>query len=275
MSRFALLGFKINAGNSPGVLLTIVWCLILIFAICLPKDIAECSKEIILSTDADSDDETKLSAAEVTTTTYSRLSSVIFLYYFIFSYGILYSIMNFYFPLLLKRSLGLGLLHVKLGYLDSALLALALYLVFSFFLGRYSELNFILVDAILSVLPIFTIFYFALNWDNNMSVNAAYPLLLAMFVTKIQAVCFPLVCSLLSQLTPVENATFYQSLSFAMAHLTTILGRVIGGVTFDRTPMMCICLFLAVNWIIEVSWLTFEYKKIKEGTINHSNIKGS
>ena len=267
MSGFALLGFKIDAGNSPGVILTIVWCLMLIFAISLPNDIAESSPEIIANTDTESDDETTLSKAEVTTTSYSTFSSVIFLYYFIFSYGILFNIMNFYFPLLLKRSLGLGLLHVKLAYLDSALLALVLYIVFSFFLGRYSEINFILVDAILSVLPILTIFYFALNWNNNISVNAAYPLLLAMFVTKIQAVCFPLACSLLSQLTPVENATFYQSLSFAMMHLTIILGRVIGGVTFDRTPMMCICLFLTVNWIIEVSWLSFEYKKIKEGTI--------
>ena len=275
MSSFALLGFKINAGNSPGVILTIVWCLMLIFAICLPKDIAESSTEIIASTDTESDDETLLSKADVTATTYSTFSSVIFLYYFIFSFGILYSIINFYFPLLLKRSLGLGLLHVKLGYLDSALLALALYILSYLFLGRYSELNILLVDAILSVLPIITIFYFALNWDNNISVNAAYLLLLAMFVTKIQAVGFPLTCSLLSQLTPVENATFYQSLSFAISHLTTIVSRVIGGLTFDRTPMMCICLFLAVNWIIEVSWLFFEYKKIKEGTIKHSNNKES
>ena len=269
MSSFALLGFKINAGNSPGVILTIVWCLMLIFAICLPKDIAESSTEIVASTDTEGDNETTLSKAEVTATTYSSFSSVIFLYYFIFSYGIRYNIINFYFPLLLKRSLGLGLLHVKLGYLDSALLAFTLYIVSYLFLGRYSELNILLVDAILSVLPIITILYFALNWDNNLSVNAAYLLLLAMFVTQIQTVCFPLTCSLLSQLTPVENATFYQSLSFAISHLTTIVSRVIGGVTFGKIPMMCVCLLLAVNWIVEVSWFSFEYKKIQESTSNN------
>ena len=181
----------------------------------------------------------------------------------------LFSIINFYFPLLLKRSFGLGLLYVKLNYLDTTLLAFALYIVSYLLLGRYSELNFILVVAALMVVPIITIFYFALNWDNNISVNSAYLLLLAMFVTKIRALSFPLACSLLSQLTPVENATFYQSLSFAIWHLTAVFGRVIGGVTFGKIPMMCIGLLLSVNWIIEIIWFSFEYKRMKENTSNN------
>lgn len=124
-------------------------------------------------------------------------------------------------------------------------------------------MNILVAGAISSVVPIVTIFYFALYWECNVSVNAAYLLLLSIYVTKIQMASFPFVCSLLSKLTPVENATFYQSCSFALGHFTVILSRVIAGATFERMPMMYICLYLTVNWLIEVIWFAIEYKKIK------------
>ena len=124
-------------------------------------------------------------------------------------------------------------------------------------------MNILVVGAISSVVPIVTIFYFALNWNNEMSVNAAYLLLLSIFITKIQMANFPLICSLLSKLTPVESATFYQSLSFVLGHLTVVLSRVIAGATFEKMPMMYICLYLTINWFIEVIWFAIEYKKIK------------
>ena len=193
----------------------------------------------------------------------STRSTVVFLYFFIFSGILLSDITSFYTPLLLKYRLGLPLSVVKLFYLDSSLLVFASFIATYLFVERYSETNILVLSAISSLVPIVTIFYFALNWDNNTSVNAAYLLLLSLFVGGIGSVCFPVICSLISKKTPAEGASFYQSLSFAVAHLTIVLSRVTAGATFDRIPMMYVCLGLTINWLFQVVWFAIEYRKIK------------
>ena len=100
---------------------------------------------------------------------------------------------------------------MKLFYLDSKLLAFVFFLATYLFVERYSETNILLLIALSSVFPIVTILYFALNWDNNMSVNAAYLLLLSMFVARMQSVGFPVICSVISKLTPVERGNFIKA----------------------------------------------------------------
>ena len=253
-----------NAGNSPGVILTIVWFLLFIGTIFLPSDLAGSSRAIIQSTGNDSDDETTLSkVGEPISISGSKRSTIAFLYFFIFCFVFLFSITSFYAPLLLKDRVGLGLSIVKLFYLGSSLFALAFFIASYLFVERYSEANILVLNAISSVVPIVTIFYFALNWDNVMSVNTGYILLLSMLVTKFQIVSFPIVCSVISKLTPVKSASFYQSLSFAIVHLTIMLARVTAGATFDKMPMTYVGFGLTVNWLFQVIWFTIEYNKIR------------
>ena len=242
--------------------MTIVWLLLLIVTIFLPNNIAESRKEIIPRTNDDCNGETTLPKAGESITGSTR-STVVFLYFFIFCYTLLSQITCFYTPLLLKYRLGLGLSFVKLFYLDSTLLAFVFVIATYLFVERYSETNILLLIALSSVFPIVTIFYFALNWDNNMSVNAAYLLLLSMFVARMHSVGFPVISSVISKLTPVEGASFYQSLSFAVVHLSVILARVTAGATFDRMPLIWVCLGLTVNWLLQIIWFAIEYQKIK------------
>ena len=257
----SFLGFEINAGNSPGVILTVVWFLLLIVAMFLPSDLAESSKEIMSSTDSENDDETTLSKARHFVNR-STLSTVAFLYFFIFCFMFLFNLTNFYTPLLLKHRLGLGLSHVKLFYLNCSLFASASFAASYLFVERYSETNILVFNALSSVVPICTIFYFALKWDSNMSVNAAYIWFLSMMITKMQVLNFSVISSVISKLTPAEGASFYQSLSFIVLSLTIILARVTAGATFDKIPMMCVCLGLTVNWLFQVIWFVIEFKKI-------------
>ena len=190
--------------------MTIVWLLLLIVTIFLSNNITGSRKVIIPRTKDDCNDETTLPKAGESMTSCTR-STVVFLYFFIFCYILLSGITCFYKPLLLKYRLGLGLSLVKLFYLDSKLLAFVFFLATYLFVERYSETNILLLIALSSVFPIVTILYFALNWDNNMSVNAAYLLLLSMFVARMQSVGFPVICSVISKLTPVERGNFIKA----------------------------------------------------------------
>lgn len=84
-----------------------------------------------------------------------------------------------------------------------------------------------------------------------------------MLVTKTQLVSFPAICLVIKKLTAIESASFYQCLAFATVHLTILLARVTAGATFDRIPMMYMCLALTINWLFQAIWFAIEYKKMK------------
>ena len=82
--KFFLLGWRINAGNSPAVVLAIVWFLLLILTLFLPRDIAENSEENQRSiVNMDSDHEINASKSGGTIAVCPD-SNVFCLYYLIF-----------------------------------------------------------------------------------------------------------------------------------------------------------------------------------------------
>ncbi len=95
-----------------------------------------------------------------------------------------------------------------------------------------------------------------------MSVNAVYILLVSMVILSFGFVMFPLTCSLLSRLTQVEDASFYQSLSFTTIHTGIMLSRLIAGATFDRMPMMYNCICITISWLFGIIWFGIEYKSL-------------
>jgi predicted MFS family arabinose efflux permease len=231
----------------------------------LPSDLAESyeAENQPSIANIDSDSETHESKSEGTITGCPH-SVVLCLYFLIFLMMILYTISSTYIPLLAKYHIGLGLSHVKLLYLNCSLFALVFFLATYLLVERISEKNFIVFGALSSILQILPIFYFALFWDNDMSVNAAYLLLVSLLFIGAQFVNFALISSLLSKLTPAEGASCYQSLTFTVAHTSIMLGRILAGATFHRMPMMYTCLCLTICWLFGLIWLGIEYKNLEK-----------
>ncbi len=242
--------------------MAIVWFLLLILTLFLPSDIAENSEENQGSiVNMDSDDEINVSKSGGTITGCPN-SNVFCLYYLTFLSLFPFNVISIYVPLLSKYRLGLGLPEVKLIYLNSSLFSFFLFLAVYLWVEQNSERNFVVVASVSVIFPILAIFYFAVSWERSMSVNTVYILLVSMVILSVGFVTFPLICSLLSKLTPVEDASFYQSLSFTIGHLAFILGRLIAGATFDRMPMMYTCICLTICWLFGLMWLGIEYKSL-------------
>ncbi len=230
----------------------------------LPSDIAENSEENqpgVVNMNSDNHDEINVSKSGGTISGCPH-SNVLCLYYLIFLKVFLACIISIYVPLLSKYRLGLGLREVKLIYLNRSLFSFVIFLVVYLWVEKISERNFVILTYISFIVPILAIFYFAVFWETSMSVNTVYLLLVSMLILSIAFVNFSLICSLLSKLTPVKDASFYQSLSFTIAHMGIILSRLIGGATFDRIPMMYTGICLTISWLFGIVWFGFEYKNL-------------
>ena len=258
--NFNIYGWQINAGNSPGVIMMIVWCFLLAITVFLPSNLTgnaeeKRSREIIGERIIDS------SKSFSGTNNISRPPSVVFsLYYFSFVVVIFYTVVSFYVPLLAAHHLGLGLLHVKLIYINSSLCVFILFVCTPLLLRIMSEKNLLFFGMISLMVTTFILLYFAVFWNTTLSVNAAYLLLLAMFILEGNAVNFTLIGSLLTKLTPVSSASFYQGINYTVLHSSFLVGRVIGGATFAKLPMMYTCLGLTICWLIAIIWFRFENK---------------
>jgi hypothetical protein len=103
-------------------------------------------------------------------------------------------------------------------------------------------------------------------WNNAITVNAGYLLLISMIIATAQLVTFALTCSFLSKITPTNRAAFYQSLAFAALNLSVVTARLTSGSTFDKVPMMHSCLCLLIAWSIGMIWLAYEYKVLSPKT---------
>ena len=246
--------------------MAIIWLLLLILTMFLPSDLAENYEAENQPSIGNIDSDREINKPKSGGTITGCPHSVVFcLYFLIFILVILFNVPSTYIPLLAKYHLGLELSHVKLLYLNSSLFAFVAFLATYLLVERISEKNFIVFGVVSLIFEILPIFYFALFWDNDMlSVNAAYLLLVSMLFMGAQFVNFALVCSLLSKLTPAEDASFYQSLAYIILHASIILSRILAGATFYRMPMMYTCLCITICWLFGLIWLSIEYKNLEK-----------
>ncbi|CAB3987238.1 MFS transporter ceroid lipofuscinosis neuronal [Paramuricea clavata] len=257
-----IFGWEINAGNSPGVLLVTVWVFLLMLAVFLPSDLAENSQAEEIQQDPDSDKNSGDEIIEEESSISCTPSTVGCLYYLAFLTVVCYSVISFYTPLLAVYHLGLKLIHVKLIYVNSSLAVFILYIATYLILHKISEKKCFFVAFVSAIVPISITFYFALMWNNAITANAAYLLLISMIIMSVKFMNFALACSLLSKITPSNRAAFYQSLIFTSNNIGMIVARVIAGATFDKIPMICSCLGLVTVWVFGVIWMAFEYKNL-------------
>ena len=255
-----ILGWKINAGNSPGVVLAIVWFFLLVLTTFLPSNLAENSKGNQFDSDTDSDENNNDETVGTEDNTNCIVSSVCCIYYLVFLHVVVVAVILFYTPLLAAHHLGLRLTHVKLIYVNNSLAVFILFIASYLIMDKVSEKKCLFVVIVSAIVPISITFYFALMWNEAITINAAYLLLISMVIASAEIVSFSLACSMLSKITPANSAAFYQSLGFASLNLGVIVGRALAGATFSKMPMMYNCLSLAMAWASGVIWLAAEYK---------------
>lgn len=70
-----------------------------------------------------------------------------------------------------------------------------------------------------------------------------------MIALSAQLLNTPVVSCLLSKLTPVNSASFYQSLTFAALHIGIMLSRFVAGSTFGKMPIVYTSIILAFCWL--------------------------
>ena len=261
-----IFGWQINAGNSPGVIMMTVWCFLLAITVFLPNNLAgnakeKRSREIVDERITDS------SKSFSGTNNISRPPSIVYsLFFFSFVLVIFYTVVSFYVPLLAAHNLGLGLLHVKLIYINSTLFVFILYVSTPLILRIISEKNLLFFGMVSLMVTTLVLLYFAVFWNTTLSVNTAYLLLLAMFILQGNAVNFTLMGSLLTKLTPVSSASFYQGINYTVLHFGLLAGRLIAGATFAKFPMMYTCLGLTICWLISIVWFSIENKNFSRAS---------
>ncbi|XP_028408676.1 uncharacterized protein LOC114531238 isoform X2 [Dendronephthya gigantea] len=302
-----IFGWKINAGNSPGVVLMLIWFTLLMCALFLPNDLAENTgdgeRSIIDSDNAspsskttaehdnrppssssmireenlagglgtallDDDSDDGISLSKSFAWHGCPPSSMVFcMYYLICLSYFVYMVISFYVPLLAKYNLGLKLIHVKLIYLNSSLFSFVLFLATPLILENVCETTFLLVSIFFQIIPISCTFLLAIFWNSPMSVEKkSYLILCSMLLLSAQLVNSPVASCLLSKLTPVKSASFYQSLTYTAVHMGICLSRLAGGSTFAKMSMMYTCIVLAFCWLFGMIWLLYEYRKFGRAT---------
>jgi hypothetical protein len=224
-----ILGWKIKAGNSPGAVLAIVWFFLLVLTIFLPSSLAENSKGDQFDSDTDSNENNDDESVATEDNTNCIFSSVCCIYYIVFLHVVVLSVISFYTPLLAAHHLGLRPAHVKLMYVNRSLAVFILFIASYLLLDKVSEKKCLFVVIVSAIVPISITFYFALMWNEAITINAAYLLLISMVIANAESVSFSLACSMLSKITPANSAAFFQSLGFASLNLGVIVGRVLAG----------------------------------------------
>ena len=254
-----ILGWQINAGNSPAVVLVIIWCFFLALTMFLPNDLIGLSES---DKDMCSEDENGQSKTVADNIIACPKRVVFSLYYSIFVLAFLYYTLAFYVPLLAVHQLGLDLAVVKLIFMDASIFGFVAFIATYPLVQWISQHNILGFGIVSLVVPLTTLFYFALNWNKNIPVHAAYLLLVSLAVSTGNAVNFSLIGSLITKLTPVNSASFYQSIMFTLLHVAMILSRVTAGVTFSKTLLLYNGCGLTIAWLIAVVWFCIEYKSL-------------
>lgn len=268
-----IFGWKIDAGNSPGFIMTIIWTVIVIFTLFLPRsfkmdDDSSGNKLTMTSDDLDDVVENEESVETFPSITYCKISC---LFYLMFITWFLTCVVTFYTPLLARELFHLQLVHVKLLFLNGALFFIAVNVVLYIAAEYFQERSLLLFTISLQIIPIVVLAIFALFW-NDPPANLSY-LLIIYIDFGLPYSSFTLACSLLSKITSPERASFYQGLSLAVLHGAVIPGRVIPSFIFTMSSVAFFSLGLGFLWALGLIWFCSVYQKLESCDLKHKSVE--
>ncbi len=268
-----ILGWEIDVGNSPGIVLTCIWLISLVGALFLPRDFGEKSVlekaqiEVVTSVTSDTDDDRTMTEDDPRPSeNYPKPSSecnsrVLCLFYLIFWNEVFSSTATFYTPLLALEVLHLKLIHVKFYFLNSSLMTLLLFIAMYIASHYFKEQKIFLFSMVLQISAISLLTSIAFTWNQVSYIH--YYLLLLYVSLGMPYFAFSSGCSLMSKITNPRNAAFFQGTSFAIVHLSIVASRITASFIFTQTGMICFSLGLACFWLIGVVWYSILYRSFE------------
>jgi MFS family permease len=273
--RANIFGWQINEGNSPGVVLSIIWLLFLIFSLLLPNDIwiATGARNMELnsvSSDEEADQalqskrnqEQRLTrySPEEKTCIISWDSRIFGLLFLIFCSEALSSTSTFFVPVVALDHFHLQLIHTKLLFLNCTLFTL-LVLICLYLASEYIEERKLFVVALfMQIIALSLLTSLAFSW--NQVTDVQWYILLLYICLGMPYFAFPLGNSILSKITDPRNATFIQGLSYGFLHSAIVINRVVVSFVFTQTSLLCYCFGMVTLWLVGVIWYGTLYRRM-------------
>ena len=256
-----VLGWKIDAGNSPGIVLALIWLVLLVNVMWLPKDFG--TKKTTVDHDSDDDDDVISAQSLTNSPSYASHSTVLLIFYQVFLSLFYSTTVTFYVPLLAQELLHLQLTEVKLLFLVSSLFSMVLFLLFYLGANYFHETQLLACSMVMQIIAISILTYFGFSWDNITGVYNGY-ILIAYICLGMPYYSFSLGCSLLSKVTDPNDAAFYQGSSFAALHSGFVVSRIVSSFIFTKTSVLWFCLALVIMWTLGAVWLIIEYRNLTQ-----------
>ena len=190
-----ILGWNIDEGNSPGIVLAVAWLLALCVLMFIPSDTgtAEISNEVgLLGADNGK--------------AYRALNSTVFcVFCLVFSNTLISITSSSILPLLGMELFHLKLIHVKLVFVVGMMFVLLAYVVTYIATAHFNERSILVLLMILQIPSIICLFIYAFVWT-NVPFSLSYTLVIfACF--GMPRVCFAVAGAVLSKITPIQHAS--------------------------------------------------------------------
>lgn len=273
--RINVFGWEINDGNSPGIVLTIVWFLFLVGSLLLPNDVwvdIGSRNKCAIFTTSDSEHDERLSECDQDRDQNLNYDSgekkqgimcdsrIFCLYFLIFSNEVFSSTSTFYVPVLGLDHFHLQVIHVKLLFLNSTIFTLLVFLCFYFASEYADERKLFLFALFLQITAISFLTSLAFSWDKQADVH--YYTLLFYICLGMPYFAYPFGNSILSKVTSPQNASFVQGLSYATVHSAIVISRILVSSVVTETSLICYCMALVFIWLVGFIWYSVLYKKL-------------
>ena len=274
--RTNILGWDINEGNSPGIVLAIVWLLFLIFSLFLPGTmwvetgtrIEELNFNISAyedekrSSEYDQDGDQRLSE-DYSSEKKPRImwdSRMFCLLFLIFTNMGFSSTSTFYAPILALDHLHLKLIHTKLIFLNCTIFTLLAFTCFHLASRYVEERKLFAIALLMQLFSISFLTYLAFSWGHVTDVQ--YYILLLYVCLGMPYFAYPFGNSILSKITDPQFATRIQGLSLAIIHVSFVICRVVVSFVFTKTSLIYFCFALIILWLVGIIWYGMLYKRM-------------
>ena len=257
-----ILGWEINDGNSPGIVLTIIWLIFLFVSLLIPSSvwIQTGASNVELTSNSITSENEKGKASQKKLVTALWDSRVLCLLFILLCNKAFLSSSTFYVPILASDHFHLKLIHTKLLFLNCTLFTLMIFLAL-YLVSKYVEERKLFVFALfLQIIATSFLTILALSWDQVHDFQ--YYILLLYICFGMPYFAYPFGNSILSKITDPENATFIQGLSYANIRLAVILSRVVVSFVFSKMSLLLYCFGMTVLWLAGIVWYAVLYKKM-------------
>jgi MFS family permease len=252
-----ILGWNVDSGNSPAIILAMVWSMIFCVLIFLPSDFGtrEIPNKIELHGTIDGTDNNKPGSLKK-----SLNSTTWCLFYLILPNSLIAAVSAGTISLLAMELFHLKLIHVKLlfgaGMTFVLLACLSAYIATT----RYSERSILGFTMILQIPSMLLFCAYAFLWTSA-PFSLSYTLVVFLCFGMPQIV-FAFVGSLLSKITPSQHASTVQSFAIAVVYIAALVGRGMSGLVFSQMRLIGFSVALILLWLVGFTWFGFVFHRL-------------